>query len=62
MLTVSTCSSYLCYYVDSRDDGVDVVGRQAAAVVDFLGDEIMVNFQSWNLFPMYYVVADRLDG
>ena len=62
MLTVSTCSRYLCYYVDSHDDGVDVVGRQAAAVVDFLGDEIMVNFQSWNLFPMYYVVADRLDG
>ena len=62
MLSVSTCSSYLCYYVDSRDDGVDGVGRQAAAVVDFLGGEIGVNFHSWNLFPMYYVVADRPDG
>ena len=62
MLSVSTCSNYLCYCVDSRDDGVDVVDRQAAAVVDFLDDEIMADFHPWNLFPMYFVVADRLDG
>ena len=62
MLSVSTCSSYLYYYVDCRDDGVDVVGRRAVAVVDFLGGEIRVNFHLWNLFPMYYVVADLPDG
>ena len=61
MLSGGTCSNCLCYSVDCHDDGGDVVDLQAAAVVDFLDDEIMAGFRQWDLFLVYSVIVDRFD-